>query len=83
METTYHIPVLLTESVDGLAIIEGKVFVDVTFGGGGHSREILSRLGKDCRLYSFDQDADAEANASVRREDGVMLAGDERWTFVR
>lgn len=83
METTYHIPVLLTESVDGLAISEGKVFVDVTFGGGGHSREILSRLGKDCRLYSFDQDADAEANASVRREDGVMLAGDERWTFVR
>lgn len=83
METTYHIPVLLTESVDGLAISEGKVFVDVTFGGGGHSREILSRLGKDCRLYSFDQDADAEANASVCREDGVMLAGDERWTFVR
>ena len=83
METTYHIPVLLTESVDGLAISEGKVFVDVTFGGGGHSREILSRLGKDSRLYSFDQDADAEANASVRREDGVTLAGDERWTFVR
>ena len=83
METTYHIPVLLTESVDGLAISEGKVFVDVTFGGGGHSREILSRLGNDGQLYSFDQDADAEANASVRREDGVMLAGDERWTFVR
>ena len=59
---TYHVPVLLRESVDGLAIAPGGVYVDVTFGGGGHSREILSRLNGGGRLYSFDQDADAEKN---------------------
>ncbi len=59
---TYHVPVLLHESVDGLAITPGGVYVDVTFGGGGHSREILSRLVGGGRLYSFDQDADAEKN---------------------
>lgn len=80
---TYHIPVLLKESVDGLAIGNGGVYVDVTFGGGGHSREIFSRLDADGRLFSFDQDADAEANADKVREDGVKLAGDDRWTFVR
>ena len=56
---TYHVPVLLQESIDGLAIQPGGVYVDVTFGGGGHSREILRRLGPEGRLYSFDQDADA------------------------
>ncbi len=71
---TYHVPVLLGESVDGLAIRPGGIYVDVTFGGGGHSREILSRLDKDARLYSFDQDADAERNAPQ---------GDSRFTFVR
>ena len=60
--TTYHIPVLLRESVDGLEIKPDGVYIDVTFGGGGHSREILSRLGKKGHLYSFDQDADAEKN---------------------
>ena len=59
---TYHVPVLLKESVDGLAIQPDGIYVDVTFGGGGHSREILSRLGKRGHLYSFDQDADAEKN---------------------
>ncbi len=59
---TYHIPVLLKESIDGLNIQPEGVYVDVTFGGGGHSREILRRLGKNGRLYSFDQDADAEQN---------------------
>ncbi len=59
---TYHVPVLLRESVDGLAVRPGGVYVDVTFGGGGHSREILSRLSDGGRLYSFDQDADAEKN---------------------
>ena len=59
---TYHVPVLLRESVDGLAVRPGGVYVDVTFGGGGHSREILSRLSGGGRLYSFDQDADAEKN---------------------
>lgn len=72
---TYHVPVLLTESVDGLNIGDGGCFVDVTFGGGGHSREILSRLNGKGRLYSFDQDADAERNA-----DGLDKSS---FTFVR
>ena len=70
----YHIPVLLQESVDGLDIRPDGIYVDVTFGGGGHSREILRRLGPDGHLYSFDQDADAEQN---------VPAGDDRFTFVR
>ena len=70
----YHIPVLLHESVDGLNIHPSGTYVDVTFGGGGHSREILRRLGDDGHLYSFDQDADAEGN---------IPEGDERFTFVR
>ncbi len=68
----YHVPVLLKESVDGLNIGKGGVFVDVTFGGGGHSREILSRLDGG-HLYSFDQDAEAEQN----------IVGSEAFTFVR
>ena len=59
-EIDYHVPVLLKESVDGLGIKPGGVYVDATFGGGGHSREIMSRLGPGGRLYAFDQDADAE-----------------------
>ena len=70
---TYHVPVLLQESIDGLGIKPDGVYVDVTFGGGGHSREILSRLGKNGHLYSFDQDEDAEKNKF----------NDERFTFVR
>ncbi|WP_010249097.1 16S rRNA (cytosine(1402)-N(4))-methyltransferase RsmH [Myroides injenensis] len=62
-EYGYHRPVLLNESVDGLAIKPDGVYVDVTFGGGGHSREILSRLGENGRLYAFDQDQDALENA--------------------
>lgn len=58
----YHSPVLLKESVDALAIKENGVYVDVTFGGGGHSREILSRLGENGRLFGFDQDPDALEN---------------------
>ena len=72
-EIVYHVPVLLKESVDGLAIRPNGIYVDVTFGGGGHSKEILQRLGKNGHLYSFDQDADAERN----------IPGDERFTFVR
>ncbi|MCF4102338.1 16S rRNA (cytosine(1402)-N(4))-methyltransferase RsmH [Gillisia sp. M10.2A] len=59
----YHNPVLLKESVDGLNIKPDGVYVDVTFGGGGHSREILSRLGEKGKLYAFDQDQDALRNA--------------------
>lgn len=70
---TYHVPVLLQESVDGLHIHPGGIYVDVTFGGGGHSREILGRLDASSHLYSFDQDEDAERNAMA----------DGRFTFVR
>lgn len=70
----YHVPVLLTETVDGLNIQPGGIYVDVTFGGGGHSREILRRLDETAHLYSFDQDADAEQN---------VPKGDGRFTFVR
>lgn len=72
-ETVYHIPVLLKSSVDGMNIHTGGVYVDVTFGGGGHSKEILSRLDPTSHLYSFDQDEDAEKN----------IIADPRFTFVR
>ena len=72
-ELVYHTPVMLTESVDGMKIGKNDICVDVTFGGGGHSREILSRLGAKGHLYSFDQDEDAEKNAPC----------DKRFTFVR
>lgn len=81
---TYHVPVLLKESVDGLNIQSGGVYVDVTFGGGGHSSEILSRLDEQAHLYSFDQDADAEQNV-MRSEVGAerRFVDDRRFTFVR
>ncbi|MEB3801945.1 16S rRNA (cytosine(1402)-N(4))-methyltransferase RsmH [Flavobacterium columnare] len=63
MTMEYHNPVLLKETVDGLNIKPDGVYVDVTFGGGGHSREILSRLGPNGKLFAFDQDEDAWANA--------------------
>lgn len=72
-ELTYHVPVLLKESVDGMNIRPNGTYVDVTFGGGGHSREILSRLEKDGRLLGFDQDEDAERN----------IVDDPRFIFVR
>lgn len=71
---TYHTPVLLDESVDGLCVRPGGTYVDATFGGGGHSREILRRLGGDGRLFGFDQDADAAQN---------VPQGEARFTFVR
>ena len=79
---TYHIPVLLRESVDGLGIKPGGSYVDVTFGGGGHSREILSRIAGNGHRYSFDQDADAERNIGTPLPDGTMPATDG-FTFVR
>lgn len=72
-ETTYHIPVLLNESIRELNISPNGTYVDVTFGGGGHSREILKHLDRKGHLYGFDQDADAEHNT----------IDDERFTFVR
>ena len=70
---TYHVPVLLKESVDGMNIRPDGTYVDVTFGGAGHSREILSRLGEGGRLLGFDQDEDAERN----------IVNDPHFTFVR
>lgn len=68
----YHKPVLLQPAVDGLAIQPDGVYVDVTFGGGGHSEEILKRLGENGRLLAFDQDADAKQN----------ILDDERFTLI-
>ncbi|MBO4589396.1 MAG: 16S rRNA (cytosine(1402)-N(4))-methyltransferase RsmH [Bacteroidaceae bacterium] len=73
MAETYHIPVMLKESVEAMNIVPGGIYVDVTFGGGGHSREILSRMDETAHLYAFDQDADAESN----------IIDDKRFTFVR
>lgn len=75
----YHNPVLLRESVDALNIKEDGVYVDVTFGGGGHSREILSRLGDNGKLFAFDQDPDAEAN---KIEDERFTLIGENFRFV-
>lgn len=72
-EVCYHVPVMLQESIEGLSIHPSGIYVDVTFGGGGHSREILSRLDNKGRLYGFDQDADAESN----------IPEDARFVFVR
>ena len=69
----YHNPVLLKETVDGLNIDPNGVYVDVTFGGGGHSKEILSRLGANGKLFAFDQDEDAWENA----------IDDERFTLIK
>ena len=71
--TEYHIPALLQETVDGLNIKPDGVYVDATFGGGGHSKEILEQLGKNGRLFGFDQDEEAYQNA----------LDDDRFTFVR
>lgn len=76
----YHNPVLLKESVDGLDIKPDGIYVDVTFGGGGHSREILSRLGPNGRLYAFDQDEDALVN-SIDDERLVLI--NENFRFIK
>lgn len=72
-EQIYHVPVLLQQSIDGLNIQPAGIYVDVTFGGGGHSKEILKHLNQKGRLLGFDQDADAEKN----------IIDDKRFTFVR
>lgn len=69
---SYHVPVMLQEAIDGLHIKPSGVYVDCTFGGGGHSGEILKRLGKEGRLFAFDQDAEAKRN----------LPEDERLIFI-
>ncbi|MDD2435986.1 MAG: 16S rRNA (cytosine(1402)-N(4))-methyltransferase RsmH [Massilibacteroides sp.] len=69
----YHVPVMLNESLEGMNIRANGIYVDVTFGGGGHSGKILSFLGKTGRLFGFDQDADAERN----------IPEDNRFTFIK
>lgn len=76
----YHNPVLLRETVDGLAVREDGVYVDVTFGGGGHSREILSRLGPEGKLFAFDQDRDALENAI---DDDRFTLINENFRFIK
>ena len=76
----YHNPVMLTETVDGLNIRPDGVYVDVTFGGGGHSREILKRLNNDGKLIAFDQDADALENAI---DDPRFLLVNENFRFLK
>lgn len=80
MNEVYHIPAMLQQTVDGLNIQPNGTYVDVTFGGGGHSRAILERLGTDGRLFSMDQDIDAYHNecTQVHRQ----LADDSRWQFI-
>lgn len=72
-QQTYHIPVLLAESIEGMNLHNGGIYADLTFGGGGHSRGILDQMGPDSRLFGFDQDEDAEQN----------IPDDPRFTFVR
>ena len=76
----YHNPVLLKETVDGLAIKEDGVYVDVTFGGGGHSKEILSRLGEKGKLYAFDQDKDALKN---KIDDSRFTLINENFRYIK
>ena len=80
MKPNYHEPVLLDESVNGLNILENGVYVDVTFGGGGHSRKILSKLGVEGRLLAFDQDEEALANAI---EDDRFTLINENFRYMR
>ncbi|MEN8857882.1 MAG: 16S rRNA (cytosine(1402)-N(4))-methyltransferase RsmH [Flavobacteriaceae bacterium] len=75
----YHSPVLLKDSVDALAIKEDGVYVDVTFGGGGHSREILSRLGEKGKLFAFDQDSDAKRN---KIQDDRFILIEENFRYI-
>lgn len=78
-DNVYHIPALLSETINGLAVKSNGTYVDVTFGGGGHSGAILQQLDQSGRLLSFDQDMDAYKNAV---ECGVMNVEDKRWQFV-
>lgn len=83
--TEYHIPVMLAECLEGLAIRPDGVYVDVTFGGGGHSRAILSKLGKNGHLFSFDQDPDAEKNINEPGdgENTEPTGISKNFTFIR
>lgn len=79
--TEYHKPVLLKESVDGLNIRPDGIYIDVTFGGGGHSREILRRLGEKGRLIAFDQDQDAARNRPL--DDGRFQFISQNFRYLK
>ena len=79
MKMEYHNPVLLNDSIDALAIKEDGIYVDVTFGGGGHSKEILNRLGKSGKLIAFDQDLDAKRN---KIEDNRFVLIEENFRYI-
>jgi 16S rRNA (cytosine1402-N4)-methyltransferase len=80
MENNYHVPVLLKECIDGLNIKPNGVYVDVTFGGGGHSREILNKLGENGILIAFDHDPDAQRN---KIDDPRFLFVDQNFVFLK
>ena len=80
ISTNYHTPVLLAESVEGLNIIEDGIYVDATYGGGGHSRKILSRLGKKGQLIAFDQDFDSKSNLI---DDNRLLFINENFMYLK
>lgn len=82
MVTTYHTPVLLNESVDALRIKEDGIYTDATFGGGGHSLEILRRLGKNGRLISFDRDEDAMKNNPIPLDDKRFILVNNNFKFI-
>lgn len=83
MDEVYHIPAMLHETIEGLAVKPAGTYVDVTFGGGGHSRAIMNGLTQDGgRLFSFDQDIEAFQNAQLQMADGKWPAGNASWTFV-
>src|SRR5690606_28035315 len=80
MNDVYHVPVMLRECMDALAIKPDGTYVDVTFGGGGHAREILKHLGASGRLYAFDQDPDALGNAI---DDGRFVLIHQNFRFLK
>lgn len=83
MPAVYHIPALLQPTIDGLNIQSNGIYVDVTFGGGGHSRAIMEKLGDKGQLYSFDQDMDAYRNVNENENHNHnVFIGNERWHFV-
>jgi len=81
MPTIYHIPALLQPTIAGLNIQPNGTYVDVTFGGGGHSRAIMAQLSEQGQLYSFDQDLDAYENVNVNENENIFI-GNPRWHFV-
>jgi len=81
MDSVYHIPALLQPTIEGLNIQPNGIYIDATFGGGGHSRAIMEALGEQGQLYSFDQDEDAYTNQYENQNENIFI-GNPRWHFV-